>query len=64
MQRLPLIDHLVLCGRKFTGAPWFNVNMLTTAGGEQMISFAKTAQYAEDLYSGMNTHFEKVVMHI
>ena len=43
----------VISGNHIKQQPWSNVNLLTTTGGEKLLSFAKFTDFEEDLYSGL-----------
>lgn len=43
----------VLKGGHVREEPWSSVSLLTTAGGEKMLSFAKFSEFHDDLYSGL-----------
>lgn len=40
-------------GDRIKSEPWSSKSTLTTLGGEQMMSFAKTTEFQDDLYSGL-----------
>lgn len=50
-----VLDNLVrvVNGDHIKAQPWSNVVSLTTLGGEQLLSFAKTTEFQEDLYAGL-----------
>lgn len=41
----------VINGNHVKSQPWSNLNMFTTVGGEQLLSFAKFTSFGDDLYS-------------
>ena len=43
----------VINGNFVNKQPWYNVNLLTTIGGEKLLSFAKFTDFQDDLYSGL-----------
>lgn len=51
----PTLSNLinVINGARITSPPWYNYELLTTVGGEKMMSFAKITEFNQDLYSGL-----------
>lgn len=43
----------VINGEHVRSDPWWNVNELVSIGGESFLSFAKAAEFEEDLYAGL-----------
>jgi hypothetical protein len=50
-----VLDNLmkVVSGDHVKSMPWSNLNVLTTVGGEKLLSFAKFTNFQDDLYSGL-----------